>query len=627
MHTQESRSANPLATVGVNSNAEAILILPCGYIDMRLPLSRLNGIPRNDGQTRLYKATVMSRAGFDAKAERTDALKPARLDLEVLFQSGDRLSIRVFGSTFAWRNVHPGASITFTAQLLSNQYGLGLKNVDLSQATGRVHPIYPSIQGKVASTVVEACVTEALSDMHAVRQASIQIRNNGVVANVLKQHGFLGATSFLLDLHQPQDPERGKRALAAARKACVNHIQASAHALAVSAAPTYGIDAEIIPLVSQQKETLSHGQRVALNLVRKAINANSAARILLNGDVGSGKTLVFLLAAAAVARSGKMVAIMVPSDTVARQIFAQAITRFPDLSPHLVVAGSGPVPGSAQMLIGTQALLSLTLDFPLGLLVIDEQHKFSVAQRSQFASMTTHVIEASATPIPRSLALALFNGWVEARIIGCPVSKTVHSSILPPSMEAEAKKSIRRSISEGKKIIMVYPSVKSGEKSAEAAFKRLDAAFPGKIALAHGKMKAEARNLSLQGFRNGEFPILVATTVVEVGVDIPGISTFIVHEAQTFGVAQLHQMRGRLARDGGSGDFFMMVKEKIPKDTLSRLEAVRDHLDGFDLAERDLQIRGFGDVLGEAQSGGATTFFKMAKLAASDFLPVVQATP
>lgn len=612
---------HPLSAASVESDADALLILPKGYLDLRAPIIDLYRVPVGDNITRLFQAFIEEKKSLDSSGNETNSLKPARINLSLRFESGAMVSSCIFGATFAWCGVNIGDQIQFTGQLGSNYYGTSIKSLEIARATGRVHPVYPGVSGKIAADIIDPYVQHAIDDHVVLQMSARKIRENSEVVSVLKRMGFKSGSGFLSDLHRPADPESGYLALKAARMACVKHVQAEGRAYAVTTLPKFNIDQALIEYVKAQPEKLSNGQRRALNVIRNAVNSTASAKILLNGDVGSGKTLVFLLAAAAVASAGKRVAVMVPSELVAKQIAGEAIKRFPELNPVLVVAGAASaVPDSSRMLIGTQGLLNMQMAAPLGMLVIDEQHKLSVAQRCALVSPSTHVIESSATPIPRSLALALFDGWVEARIEGCPVDKTITSTILTPGLAVHAKQSIRQSITEGKKTVMVYPSVKSGEKSAVEAFKRLDEAFPGLIALAHGKLKPKEKDAALNSFRNGQCPILVATTVVEVGVDVPGIATFIVHEAQTFGVSQLHQMRGRLVRDGGHGDFFMMIKENAGKVTLERLEAVRDNLDGFALAERDLELRGFGDVLGEAQTGGTSTFFKLARLEAKDFL-------
>jgi ATP-dependent DNA helicase RecG len=258
----------------------------------------------------------------------------------------------------------------------------------------------------------------------------------------------------------------------------------------------------------------------------------------------------------------------------------------------------------------------------MSLVVIDEQHKFSVDQRHALVGAETHLIEASATPIPRSLAIALFGGWQEARIGGQPVDKLIHSYLLSESDgRGQSSRLLLDAIRAGKKAIVLYPSVTGSDKSVTEAAARLEGVLAGKVTALHGRLSSKDKEQAFALFRTGERPVLVASTAVEVGVDVPDVACLVVCEAQRFGVSQLHQIRGRLVRNGGLGHFIMLVPDKRPKkDTMERLEAVRDVSDGFDLAERDLELRGFGDVLGEAQTGASLTLFRLTRLGPGDFL-------
>lgn len=232
----------------------------------------------------------------------------------------------------------------------------------------------------------------------------------------------------------------------------------------------------------------------------------------------------------------------------------------------------------------------------------------------------THIIEASATPIPRSLALAIFDGWKQVKIINGPVPKQIRSSVATPRHRGSVVGLVRQHIDMGKKIIFLYHRVTGEGASVIDAGKRLSERFPSKVSILHGKLKPDEKQKALTAFATGEQPIIVASTAVEVGVDVADIGLMVVSNADKFGVAQLHQLRGRLARNGGSADFVMMVDKEIKGDTRERLEALCNYADGFSLAERDMEIRGFGDVFGEFQSGKFTGTFKLPRLDVADFM-------
>lgn len=617
--------AHPLSALGCESDADALLVLPKGFVDMRTPLRRVSDQPLDI--LLFFRAQVYSRVGFDRNKNRTHSPFPARLCITMQMDDG-QYEANVFGAsnTGDWKEIRNGSVLTFTATITLFRNQRSLSNLTLAMPTGRVEPLYAGVPGRVSGTTVTEAVISALHDRSSTTEARKRIAANPVIVESLRQSGYTYAGAFLRDLHVPENPTDGFQALEAARTATVAQVRSAGGQRPSRAAPTDSIpiDDDLRRLVPAQPETLSAGQRDALNTIRKAIKAHKAARVLLNGDVGSGKTLVFLLAAASVAESGFRVAIMVPNELVAKQIHVQATRRFPGLRPALIIgADTNATPEDSLMLIGTQALLSRNLAGPLRLLVIDEQHKFSVEQRTALIGEATHVIEASATPIPRSLALALFDGWVEARITGCPVDKTIRCHLLHDLDRGEAVRIVGDHLAGGRKVVFLYAKLAAGKsdtKSVLEASERLEERFPGKVACLHGKLKSAEKEKTLAEFASGQKPILVSTTVIEVGVDVADIGCMVVSSAERFGVAQLHQLRGRLVRNGGVGNFVMLTDKPVEGTGSERLRAVRDTVDGFALAERDMQIRGFGDVLGEMQSGATQTLFKAARLEPQDFL-------
>lgn len=550
---------------------------------------------------------------------------PAAIDFCFEFDCGTMINSRVFRLDEHWRSLTVGKVVTFTAMLADKPWGLAFSEVCLATETGRVHPLYAGVQGKISGETIANNIEKAIQDRDTIAQAIVRVTANELVTNRIRELGFT-PRALLQGLHRPSTPEIGERALQAARSATVSEVIGLAKIDSQNALPSsYNIDTALVELARRQPEKLSLGQSQALNVIRRSINAMNSAHVLVNGDVGSGKTLVLLLAAASVAHCSKgRVAIMVPSDIVANQIYEQATKRFKFLKPVLLTATSGgTLSAENRMVIGTQSLLHCKSLGELSLLAVDEQHRFSVAQRAQLAGKSTHVLEASATPIPRSLALALFNGWAEAKITGFPVTKSIIGHLLAQEQRERATGILKKHLINHKRVILLYPQVnstKGNERSVMASAKRLEERFPGKVVCLHGKLKPEQKAQALQEFASGEKPIAVSSTVVEVGVDIPDIGCMLVNDAENFGVAQLHQLRGRLVRNGGNGDFIMMMKKPPTKATSARLEAVRDILDGFALAERDMHLRGFGDVLGDMQSGSSSTLFKLARLEVSDFI-------
>lgn len=624
MEETKAAKRKTVEALGCTSAAQSLLVLPKGFVDKRVAHKTISTGPVN--QPCLWKARIRSLRKVDKNGNPTQSPFPAQLLIEVIFACGTVVPCKVFGSpqVQSWKALDAGDIVCFTASLQQMRVGWALFGIERAEATGRVHPIYVGQAGRVSGEVIEQTVEQAVADSEQIKEVAALIASNEVVKAHVAKYGLTPLT-LLKGLHRPDTPQIGRLALVAARMATIAEIKWQARSGARKRGrPTVNIDLALIAAVREQPETLSAGQRHALNEIRRGVNLTTSARMLLNGDVGSGKTLVFMLAAASVARAlGQRVAVMVPSEIVAGQIYAQALKRFPDLNPVLLAGGSNAKLEDSKMVIGTQSLLHCAEMGSLALLVVDEQHKFSVAERSALVGPDTHVIEASATPIPRSLALALFDGWSEAKIAGYPVDKKINCHLILDSQRVTATALVRKHLINGKRIVFLYPQVESragSPKSVTAIAAMLEERFPGKVVRLHGKMKQKDKAAALADFAAGSKPIAVSSTVIEVGVDIADICCMVVSGADRFGVAQLHQLRGRLVRNGGSGDFVMMTDKEPNSSTRERLEAVRDVLDGFELAERDMHMRGFGEVLGDMQSGSGETLFKLARLDVADFL-------
>lgn len=615
-----------LDRIGCQTPAEALLVLPKDYVDKTHLHRRITAhFPAK--RLILFCAVVRSWRGLNSLSQVTSSPHPRSIELTLDFEDVKGFQVRFFGLTPKEAKPLVGQLLQFQASVKECSSGQRfLQNAQLAAFSGKVEPLYTGVQGTVSGTKIEAAIQAALAMPDALDAAAQILMDNPTIADLLHRYG-LTARQLIVDLHQPSSFERADCALRLARHCVVQEVRAQAlqgsDAGRGEVVPAlYNLDEDLRALVHAQPETLSHDQRHALNGIRKLVNAQRGVRILLNGDVGTGKTLVFLLALAAICQASlRRVAVVVPSDLVARQIHAQAVRRFPHLEPDLVIAGTRPSP-SARMLIGTQALFTHAGELDLEALVVDEQHKFSVQQRTLLCQGHTHIIEASATPIPRSLALALFDGWQQIRLTNSPVRKNICSRITSDAKRSEVNQLIRARMSEGRKIIFLYPKVSGQGASVKAAGERLGQYFRDKVAVLHGQMSGAAKAQALQAFASGDKPIVVASTAVEVGVDVPDIGLMVVSGAERFGVAQLHQLRGRLARNGGSADFVMMLDKQPSRLTQERLQAVCNHADGFSLAERDMEIRGFGEVLGEFQTGKSLGTFKLPRLEVQDFIQV-----
>jgi ATP-dependent DNA helicase RecG len=345
-------------------------------------------------------------------------------------------------------------------------------------------------------------------------------------------------------------------------------------------------------------------------------------RRMLQGDVGSGKTLVAALAAAQVAANGGVTAVMSPTEVLARQQ-AEAIGRFLKPAGVRVAALTGRDKGAArqqilddviagkiQVLSGTQALYQSDVDLPeLSLVVIDEQHRFGVADRLKLTAKgaSPHMLVMSATPIPRTMALAVHGDLDMSVIREKPAGRQeVTTAAVPDTRIDEVIAAVSRAVERGERAFWICPAVDSedaGDASATARKEVLERHVHAPVELVHGRMPAADRDLALERFRAGEAGVLVATTVIEVGVDVPEATIMVIEHAEKFGLAQLHQLRGRVGRGDKASSCLLLYQAPLTDSGKERLDILRKSTDGFEIAEADFKLRGPGDLLGLRQSG------------------------
>ena len=381
--------------------------------------------------------------------------------------------------------------------------------------------------------------------------------------------------------------------------------------------------------------TLTDAQKRVLREVRQDLAKPIQMNRLVQGDVGSGKTMVAFMTMLIALDNGYQATLMAPTEILAQQHF-RSISQYANelnIGVGLLTGktktkerralAEGLADGSIRILMGTHALLEDKVQFKqLGLTVIDEQHKFGVLQRARLwskAALYPHNMVMTATPIPRTLALTLY-GDLDVSVIDelPPGRKPVVTRVVNAGKRTEVYNFLVRELKAGRQVYFVYPLVAESEKSdlkaAEEAFVHLTAAFPAnKVGLVHGKMKAADKEAVMLAFKAGDLQILVSTTVIEVGVDVPNSTVMVIENAERFGLSQLHQLRGRVGRGGNQSYCILMVSEKISNDGRARLRTMEETNDGFKISEVDLQIRGPGDFLGTRQSG--LPEFKIANIA------------
>ncbi len=372
---------------------------------------------------------------------------------------------------------------------------------------------------------------------------------------------------------------------------------------------------------------LTEAQKRVIREIRKDMGSGRQMNRLLQGDVGSGKTLVALMSMLIAIDNGYQACIMAPTEILAEQ-HLQTIMQFLGDMPVRVALLTGIVKGKRRqeiheglmdgtihILVGTHAVIEDTVQFArLGFVVVDEQHRFGVAQRAKLWSKSAnppHILVMTATPIPRTLAMTLYGDLDVSIIDELPpgrkpvVTQHVFDRSLPSLYD-----SIRRQIHQGRQVYMVFPLIEESEKidlkNLEDGFAALSQIFPEfRLSKVHGKMKPADKEEEMQLFVRGETQILVATTVIEVGVNVPNASVMVIFEAQRFGLSQLHQLRGRVGRGADQSYCLLVTPYQLSEDTRKRIDIMCDTNDGFRIAEADLKLRGPGDLEGTAQSGMA----------------------
>jgi len=344
---------------------------------------------------------------------------------------------------------------------------------------------------------------------------------------------------------------------------------------------------------------------------------------LLQGDVGSGKTVVALLAAAAVTEAGKQAALMAPTEILARQ-HIKTIAPLAERAGLRVAILTGRekgkerrdilarlAAGEIDFLVGTHALIQDDVVFKaLALAVVDEQHRFGVRERLALTAKggNVDVLVLSATPIPRTLVLTYFGDMDVSELREKPAGRQpIDTRAVPDSRLSEVMDAVGRALSAGKLVYWICPLVEESEAvnltDAESRYLSLKARFGDKVGLVHGKMRGTEKDRVMALFATGEIGLLVATTVVEVGVDVPAASIMVIENAERFGLAQLHQLRGRIGRGSEASTCLLLYMEPLNEMSRARLKVIRETTDGFTIAEQDLRLRGEGDVLGVRQSG------------------------
>ena len=496
----------------------------------------------------------------------------------------------------------------------------------------RMQPIYHSTEKLstrgITSKVINQLIANAFEKLPA---GSIP---EPLTPEIVREHGLVSHEQALRDIHFSQDAPSVNEARRRLKFEELFYLQLSI--LQYTRDRKTGYEGWPFPRVGTLFNTfykkhlpfeLTGAQKRVIKEIHADLQSGRQMNRLLQGDVGSGKTMVATLVALLALDNGFQACIMAPTEILAEQHYKGISEQLAPLGLRVeLLTGNvkgkrrravleGTLTGDVHILVGTHALIEPTVEFHnLGLVVIDEQHRFGVKQRSQLWAKNVqppHVLVMTATPIPRTLAMTLY-GDLDVSVIDelPPGRKPIETLHMFDNRRKSLYDGMRQQISIGRQIYVVYPLIKENEKldlrDLERGYEQLKNQFPEyRISMVHGKMKPADKELEMKMFASGETQILVATTVIEVGVNVPNASVMVIENAERFGLSQLHQLRGRVGRGSDQSYCILVTGNKLAEITKRRIQIMTETNDGFEIAEADLKLRGPGDLEGTQQSGMA----------------------
>ena len=492
------------------------------------------------------------------------------------------------------------------------------------RGSGRIFVSYPASED-VPQWVLRGVIDKNLSDMIAWADD-----DEWMPSRMRSKHGLISLTDALTALHRPgtvYEAESGRRRLAFDELFFLQLVQARARRVTLNkrSGIAHRRSNELIrPLHESLPFELTGAQARALREIYADMASPQRMNRMLQGDVGAGKTAVAVFAMLLAAEGGRQACLMAPTEILAEQ-HARSIAGMLEplgVGVTLLTGSLGASErraalneigsGAARMIVGTHSLIQESVTFDsLGLVVIDEQHRFGVKQRMSLLesdAAAPDMLVMSATPIPRSLAMALYGDLDLSILDEVPPGRTpVKTALRSPDRRSGVYDFVRSEVSAGRQAYLVYPLVEESDKvdllSASREFERLssDVFVEERVGLLHGQLRGDEKDRVMRAFMDGDLDILVATTVIEVGIDVPNASVMVIEHAERFGLSQLHQLRGRVGR--GVAESHCILIAEPGEDALERLRAFRDSNDGFEVARADLRIRGQGDLFGSQQHG------------------------
>lgn len=650
-----------LKKLGIKNVRDLLWHFPARYEDysQRITIDQIN-----------YKGEVVSLTGkvIDIKTTAAWRRRMTVTDATIEDETGIIHAIW-FNQPYLERTLLPETHVSLSGKVALNKQGLYLSNpmyekletpsamtsgVDPAKTpgvhTGRLVPIYPETEG-VSSKYLRLLISRALRQIPNL--------NDPMPQNLLKKYGFPTLGKALRDIHFPQNTDEAQvtRQRFAFEEIMLFQLRAlrDRRQLQILKAPTIKFDEKLVgDFVKSLPFELTNDQRIATYEILKDLEKGYPMNRLLNGDVGSGKTVIALIASLQTASAGYQGAFMAPTEILAKQHFdsLRSLSAGANLKIGLLTGSEAKqwptnettnekiskklmhkkiADGEIQIVIGTHAVIQKDVKFKnLGLVIIDEQHRFGVSQRATLAhgksALVPHLLSMTATPIPRTLALTIYGDLDVSLLKEKPKGRQeIVTRVIPHSKRQSAYKFIETEIKKGRQAFVICPRIELSEtrdkgqdtieplsqskliwaevKAVTDEYEKLSKQiFPHlKVAMLHGKLKPKEKNEIMDRFKNGHFDLIVSTSVVEVGVDVANATIMMIESADRFGLAQLHQFRGRVGRGEHQSYCLLFASNDIAAN--SRLKTMEKTNDGFLLAEADLKIRGPGEFTGIKQSG------------------------
>ncbi len=623
--------APKLAKLGLETVGDLLRHFPVRYSDLSI-ITPIHDLIEDSAQTVLVNVE-------DVKARRIPGRK-MHLTTASFSDASGFVRATWFNQPYIAKSLHLGAQVRLSGMVKSDKKGLFFSSPDVERAeriptsTGCIVPVYRETRGLTSKWIrwQIQMILDALNDIPDI-----------LPQEIIAQQDFPELDNAFHMIHFPENAEdviASQRRFAFEDLFLLQIIALRARAL-LSKERAFAIpfqEKRITSFVQSLPYTLTDAQRKSSFQIIKDLEKATPMNRLLNGDVGAGKTIVAAIAALNVATTGKQVAILAPTEVLARQHYNTLLELFRESEidialltgaykmhgncPELSTTTTRPKllarikDGDEKIIIGTHALIQDDVIYnQLALVVVDEQQRFGVAQRSALIDtarkghrgVVPHFLTMTATPIPRTFALALFGDLSVSLLDEKPSDrKPIKTAVVPEHTSAKIYSFIADELSSGRQGYVILSLVEeskslAGVKAATEEYTRLQKdIFPQyTLDLLHGRMKPKEKEAVMQRFQKGQTDLLVSTSVVEVGVDVPNASVMIIENAERFGLAQLHQFRGRIGRAQHQSYCFLFTKDKKNK----RLQALEKYTDGFKLAEKDLEIRGPGEYIGTRQSG------------------------